>query len=310
MSLKIIHTKNLKWVDIVNPDDKDLLYLKENFKFHPLDFEDVVTPAVRVKIDEYEDYHFFILLFPLMNKETGEIRPAEVDFFVGKNYVATVHDGSMKTLNNLVHNVHQYDNVRSQYMVDGPGFLLYSLLELLFKRSSPILDSLNHGILEAGKQVFELTQDTLQKLSQLKRNIIVYRRIMKMHRFVLSKLARSKKEYLKFRESQTYFQNLIEYAENIWDVLTADKESVESYEETNQSLATHKINYILQILTVLSIIVTTLTLVTDVLIFFERDNIMKTLGLNSEEALFLLMAGVLSFATAAMLYFFKKRNWI
>ena len=310
MALKIVHTKNVKWIDIVNPDEQDLLYLKENFKFHPLDFDDIATPSTRVKIDEYDSYHFIILLFPIFNKERGEIKPAEIDFLIGKNYVITIHDGSIKTLTNLVHNVHQYDNIRNQYLVDGPGFLLFSILELLFKRSGPILDKINSDINESGKNVFELSIDTLEKMSKLKKNIIIYRRIMKMHGYVLSKLARSTKDYLVFKDAKTYFQNLIEYAENIWDVLTADKESVESFEDTNQSLGTHRINDILQVLTVLSVIISVLALCTDIMIFFERTNIEKSLGLGSDFHLFLFITTVLSILTAVLLYFFKRRKWL
>lgn len=310
MALKIIHTKNLKWVDITNPDDADLIYLKENFKFHPLDFEDVASSAIRVKIDEYSDYHFIVLLFPFFNSEAGEIHPAEVDFFIGKNYVITIHNGSMKTLNNIVRNVHQYDNVRAQYMAAGPGLLLFSLLEILFKRSSPILDKLNHGITDAGKNIFKLDIGTLESFSQLKKNIIVYRRMVKMHRYVMSKLASSSKEYLKFKDSKVYFQNLIEYAENIWEVLTADKESVESFEETNQSLAAHKINDVLRVLTVMSVVLAMLTLVTDYLIFFERSNIEKTLGIQSEQELFLGVTVLLLVVGAVMMTFFRKKKWL
>src|SRR5258708_3307113 len=209
MSIKIIHTKNLRWIDIVNPDESDLTYLKENFKFHPLAFDDVVN----------------------------------------------IHDGVLKTLNNLVHNAQQYDDPRNTLMSQGPGFLLFSLLEALFKRSGPILDKINHQVIDSGREVFQLDIKTLEKLSELKKNIIVYRRVMKMHKFILSKLAHSKKEYMQFKDSKAYFQNLIEYAENIWDVLASDKESVESFEVTNQSLATHKINDILKLLTVLSVLV-------------------------------------------------------
>lgn len=310
MSLKIIHTKNLRWIDIVNADEKDLNYLKENFKFHPLDFEDVITPATRTKIDEYEHYHFIILLFPLMNRETGEIKPAEVDFFIGHDYLVSIHDGSMSTLNNLVHTVHQYDNSRNSYMTQGPGFLLFSMLESLFKRSSPILDKINSEIIDAGKNVFHLDIQTLQKVSELKKKIITYRRVMKMHKYVLTKLGRSKKDYLQFKDSKGYFQGLIEYAENVWDVLASDKESVESFEQTNQSLGTHRINDVLQVLTVLSVILSMLTLVTDILIFFERTNLEKNYGLSTDFQLFLFISTVLAIATAIMLSFFKRRKWL
>ncbi|MEJ0021191.1 MAG: CorA family divalent cation transporter [Candidatus Doudnabacteria bacterium] len=310
MSLKIIHTKNLRWVDIVNPDEKDLNYLKENFKFHPLDFDDIVVSATRTKIDEYDHYHFLVLLFPLLNRETGEIRPAEVDFFVGKDFLVTIHDGSMRTLNNLVHNVHQYDNSRISYLSAGPGYLLFSVLEILFKRSSPILDRINHDVNEAGKNIFQLDIQTLQKLSELKKNIIIYRRIMKMHAYVLVKLERSRKDYMQFKDSKGYFQGLIEYADNNWEVLSSDKESVESFEQTNQSLGTHKLNDIVQVLTVLSVIISVLALVTDILIFFERTNIEKNYGLSTDFQLFLFITTVLVVITTVMLSFFKSRKWL
>ena len=82
MALKIIHTKNLRWVDIVGPEESDLNYLKEHFKFHPLDFEDIVTASIRTKIDEYDHYIFIVLLFPYYDKEANEIKSVEVDFFI------------------------------------------------------------------------------------------------------------------------------------------------------------------------------------------------------------------------------------
>ncbi|MBX4205119.1 MAG: magnesium transporter CorA family protein [Candidatus Doudnabacteria bacterium] len=310
MATKIIHTKNLRWVDIVNPDNEDLLYLKNNFKFHPLDFEDIVATSTRTKIDEYDAYHFIILLFPYFNTELQEIRPAEVDFFVGKDYLITIHDGSMKTLSNLIKNVAAYDNVRTEYMGLNAGFLLFSILELLFKRSFPILDKINKEIAQAGKEAFELDLITLHKLAKLKRNIIMYRRIMKMHKFILTKLAYNKREYMMFRDSKVYFQNLIETAENIWDVLASDKESVESFEDTNQSLASHNINRVLQILTILSVVIATVTMITDIMIFFERVNIEKYLGLTSDLQLVILVTAVQFLIVGGMLLLFRRKRWL
>jgi len=304
MSLKIVHTKNLRWVDIVNPEEKDLNYLKENFKFHPLDFEDVVAPATRTKIDEYDHYHFMILLFPRL-VQPGEIKPAEVDFFLGKDYLVTIHDGSMKTLNNLVHSVHQFDNVRSQYMAEGPGLLLLSILDMLSKRTAPIFDHMNREISQAEKNIFNLQIETLDSLSSIKKNIISFRRIMKMHRYVLEKLSRSKKEYLKFKDSTLFFQNLVEYEENLWNMLNADKEIVESFEETNQSLAGHKMNDILRTLTVFSVIIFLLTLLINILLFAESVSRIDAWPYLLPSTLIMLFL-----ITGGMLTYFKKRKWL
>lgn len=305
MSLKIIHTKNLRWIDIVNPKDADFIYLKEHFPFHPLDYEDVVTPSTRPKIDAYDNYHFIILLFPYLNKGDSEICPAEVDFFVGPDYLVSIHDGTMKTLTNLVHNVSQYDNVRNQYMSTSSGYLLFSILELLFKRSFPILDSINRDLDQAGKDIFQADFKTLKKFSTLKKNIIIYRRIMKMHKFVLSKLMHSKQKYLQFQFSKNYFQNLIEYAENIWDVLASDKETTESYEQTNQSLAAHRMNDILRTLTIFSVIIFILTLFVNIMLFAETVT-----NINEYPLLLPITIIALLLITLAMLTFFKNKKWL
>jgi magnesium transporter len=297
-------------VDVIGPEEDDLNYLKENFKFHPLDYDDIVTPSIRTKIDEYDNYIFIVLLFPYYHAETNEIRSQEVDFFIGPDYVVTVHGGKMKTLNNLVHNAHQYDDHRVTTMTQGPGYLLFMILQALFKRSSPLLDKINRQMLDSEKNLFNLDIKTLEKLSELKKNIIVYRRIVKMHRYVLTKLMHSMKDYLKFKDSKTYFQDLIEYGENIWNVLSSDKESVESFEETNQSLGTHRINDILQVLTVLSVILAALSLFTNVLVFFERTNLEKKYGITSDVHLTVLISSLMLLVTAGMLLYFKKRKWL
>ena len=305
MSLKIIHTKNLTWHDIIKPDDADLQYMKDHFPFHPLDYEDVITPSTRPKIDEYDNYHFIILLFPYLKKDSEEIKPTDVDFFVGSDYLVTIHDGEMKTLNNLVSNAAAYDNVRNQHMQQTSGFLLFSILELLFKRSFPILDHINRSLDQAGRDIFQADFKTLKRFSTLKKNIIIYRRIMKMHKFVLSKLARSKHGYLQFQYSKNYFQNLIEYAENIWDVLSSDKETAESYEETNQSLAAHRMSDILRTLTIFSVIIFILTLFINVMLFAET-----TTSLAEFPGLLPLTILGMFVLTFALLWLFKRRKWL
>jgi len=308
--LKIIHTKNLKWIDIVNPDEKDLNYLKENFRFHPLDFEDIVLPSTRTRIDEYDSHHFILLLLPYLNKHSGEIKPIEVDFFVGKDYLITVHQGQSQTLNNFFHNIQQFDNARLQFMSGSPGFLLFSILQVMFKRSSPILDRINHQMQEASKNIFQSDINTLETLLQLKKNIITYRRIVRMHTHILNKLVHSNKDYMKFKDSKTAYEDIIEYAENIWNVLSSDKESVESYEETNQSLGTHRINKILHVLTVLSVIISALVLITDVMVFFERTHIQESFGLGSEFQLFMFFLTLIFLTTSIILVYFRKKKWL
>ena len=65
MALKIIHTKNLRWIDIINPTTDEISYLKREYDFHPLDYEDLIEASQHSKIEKRGDYIFIVLLFPV-----------------------------------------------------------------------------------------------------------------------------------------------------------------------------------------------------------------------------------------------------
>ncbi|MFH0856704.1 MAG: CorA family divalent cation transporter, partial [bacterium] len=95
--IQILEKNDFKWVDL-SPDKKGINYLNDNFKFHPLDIEDCIAITHRSKCDKYEHYSFLILLFPAYDKKTREIFTTEIDFFIGKDYLISIHrDNSLKT---------------------------------------------------------------------------------------------------------------------------------------------------------------------------------------------------------------------
>jgi magnesium transporter len=101
MTVEVITHDKVSWVNIEKPSSADIEYLGENYNFHPLDLEDCLSPNERPKIDEYEDYLFIVMHFPVYNRDQQVSQPSEVDFFIGARYLITVHDGSLKPLARL-----------------------------------------------------------------------------------------------------------------------------------------------------------------------------------------------------------------
>ena len=91
MHIRELTTPYLRWVNVTKPEKPELDYLAKEFKFHPLDIEDCISPAQHPKLDEYSHYLFLVLIFPIYNRKTKEIVPAEIDFFIGEKYIVTVH---------------------------------------------------------------------------------------------------------------------------------------------------------------------------------------------------------------------------
>ena len=61
-------------------------WLQEHFEFHALDLEDVLSRNQRPKIDEYPDYLFIVLHFPVFDRQVGRLNAGELDIFVGRDY--------------------------------------------------------------------------------------------------------------------------------------------------------------------------------------------------------------------------------
>ncbi len=305
MSLKIIHTKNLRWIDVVKPGTEEINYLRTNFDFHPLDYEQMLVSSQHAKMESHPEYQHIILIFPVFNRKTREILPAEVDFFVGKDFVVTVHDGSMYTMLHIFENVHKITSERQEFMSKNSGYLLYQILESLFRRSFPILDHITKDMTEIEKDIFDdLSLPMLEKISLMKRNIIDFRRIMKTHHLILKRIMVKKEAYMVFPESRNFYTALLEHAENIWDILSIQKETIEALAEANTSLATNHLNQTTKIVTVLS----ALFLPASFVMFFFALHLPGQPFENTTNGFWIIL-GIAISGSLTLFMFFKSKKW-
>src|SRR4029078_1748533 len=89
------------WVDMEAPTADDEQILLDVFKFHPLTVEDCRENRHYPKVEEVEDYLYFIV-----HGVTAEISPEkfntiELDGFLGRNYVITYHHETFRSINNV-----------------------------------------------------------------------------------------------------------------------------------------------------------------------------------------------------------------
>jgi len=101
MSVDVLNYRSVSWINIENATPADVEFLRQKFRFHHLDLEDVLSKIERPKVDEYEDYLFIVMHFPVFDYERRISAPSEIDIFIGANYLVTVHDGKLKPLERL-----------------------------------------------------------------------------------------------------------------------------------------------------------------------------------------------------------------
>src|SRR5919109_5204250 len=87
-----LSASGLTWVNVVAADVATAQDLAERFGWHPLDVEDVVSKRQRPKVDDYEDdgYLFAVLHFPFYDKTVQRLNAAELDVFLGQDFLITL----------------------------------------------------------------------------------------------------------------------------------------------------------------------------------------------------------------------------
>ena len=155
-------------------------------------------------------------------------------------------------------------DVRQRAFAEGTGRLLYEILDDLFDYCFPILDKIGHKLDTVEDQMFEgRAEDVVRDLSNVKQEIISYRKIIKPERSTLRLLERRVERFMP-EELDLYFDDVVDAAERIWDLLDNYKEVVEALEDTNESVISHRQNDVLRLLTIISVIMLPLTLITGV----------------------------------------------
>src|SRR5437867_4269256 len=133
--------------------------------------------------------------------------------------------------------------LRAQLFGKGSGYLLYHVLDDLFDYCFPILDKIGHKLDSLEDDIFEGRSDeVVRDISNVKQEIISYRKIIKPQRPTLRLLERYVERFLP-QELELYFDDIVDASERIWDILDNYKEVVEALEDTNESAINHRQNH-------------------------------------------------------------------
>ncbi len=294
----------LTWIHLESLDSEAAAELAERFGWHPLDLEDVLSKRQRPKVDDYPDYLFFVLHFPVFDKAIQRLNAAELDAFLGPDYLVTIPNVELLPVTRLFRRCQEDEELREQLFSKGSGRLLYEVLDDLFDYCFPILDKIGHKLDSIEDEMFEgRAEDVVRDISNVKQEIISYRKIIKPERSTLRLLERHVERFLP-QELELYFDDVVDAAERIWDLLDNFKEVVDGLEDTNESVISHHQNDVLRVLTVVSVILLPLTLVTG---FFGMN--VRFPGFGSAWA-FWAIAGVMLALAVGLIVFFRRKRWL
>ena len=299
-----LSANGLTWIHINEPGPLEAAYIADRFGFHELDIEDVLSKRQRPKIDEYPDYLFIVLHFPIYDKSVQRLNAAELDVFLGQDFLITLANVELLPVTYLFRRCEDDPERREELFSKGSGYLLYHILDDLFDYCFPILDKIATKLDAIEDDMFEgWAEEIVRDISNAKQEIISYRKIIKPERSTLRVLERHTQRFLP-EDLELYFDDIVDAAERIWDLLDNYKEVIEALESTNESVISHRQNDVLRLLTVISVMMLPLFVITGIFgmnVLFPGE---------STRTAFWVIVGVLVAALVAMVGFFRWRRWL
>jgi magnesium transporter len=301
---EIIEAAGIRWIHIESPRSADRDWLEEHFDFHQLDYEDVFSRNQRPKLDQYDDYVFIVLHFPLYDKDSGRILTAELDLFMGADFLVTLPNIPLPPLAAMFERYREKEDLREEVFSKGSGYLLYKIVDTGVDASFPMLRKTGLKLERLEDDIFEgKSSEIVRDISDTKQEIINFRKIVRPQRAVLRDLERTKQRYLQ-EELEIYFDDISDAAERIWDTLENYKEVIEGLESSNESVLSHRLNDSFRILTAASVVLLPLTLIASLF------------GMNTpfpgqnEPITFFLVIGLMAAMLLALVILFRRRGWL
>jgi magnesium transporter len=298
--------EGLRWVKIERPSQLEWGWLEEHFEFHALDLEDVLSRNQRPKIDEYPDYLFIVLHFPVFDPTVGRLNAGELDIFVGEDFLITIPNQPLQPVEYLFERCRGKEELREQIFSRGSGYLLYRIVDDSFDYCFPMLRKIGNKLDAIEEEIFSgRSEEIVRDISNVKQEIINFRKVVRPERPVLRDLEQVKGRFLApDLDLEIYFDDIVDATERIWDMLENYKEVIEALEDTNESVIGHRVNDILRVLTAISVIVLPLTFIASLW------------GMNvgvpgeGDREDFYVIVGVCVLILVGMAGYFRRRGWL
>lgn len=304
-NMKKIKYENTNLINLVNPQEKNIRYLRKIYNFHPLHLEDIISTVQRPKIDEEDKYIFFVFHFPQINPDDNKLRSIEVDFFLTPNDLITVVDPGFHSMDEIIGRISKNKKEREAYFAGGTGMLLYRILDNLVDSIFPLLDQFEKTLEDIDSDVFSANpKNVTEQLSLLRRNVIFFQSLIRPEMNSFIRIEESKHPFIT-RELKTYLENITDHLKKIWDRLEDVIELSNNLSQTFESYMTFRTNETIKILTMFSVVLLPLTLLSGI---YGMNLSFLPLAQHPDALLYitLSMIGIVF----VILAFFKFKGWI
>jgi len=300
--------KNVSWLNICGIHDAELIgKVGEIFNIHPLVLEDILNTGHNPKVEEFDDFIFVITKMINYNKELNELNIEQVSFILGKNYLITFQEKEGDVFDII------RDKIRSnngRIRKSGADYLAYRLIDTMVDNYFLVLEKIDERTEYLEDELFENPEkSSLENIHLIRKEVIKLRRAVVPLRDIVHALEREQYPFIA-KSTYIYLRDLYDHIRQIIDTVENYREIINSLQEVYLSSASHKMNEVVKILTIISTIFIPLTFIAGIYGMNFRTDIsvwnMPELDWKYGYPFALAIMGLIFIG---MVIFFKRKKW-
>jgi magnesium transporter len=290
------------WVDLSDPTPDESRILTEVFAFHELAVEDALSEIHYPKVESYGTYLYLILHGIDFREAEHCFKTQDVDFFLGDQFLVTVHPGISRTLARM----REVCARNERALGEGPGALLHRIIDAMVDNYGPEVDRLNERLDALEEEIFERPHARLAKpILDFKADVSSLRRVVLPERDAVGRLAR--REFPVISEPLAYrFRDVHDHLVRFADEAMFFQDRVTSLLDAHLSQVSNQLNSVMKVLTIIATIFMPLTVLTGL----WGMNVSLPHMPGGEPAQFWWVLGLMGALGFGMLVYFRRQHWL
>jgi len=294
---------HITWYNVSGLHDTTIIArLGAIFEIHPLILEDILNTNQLSKFDQTEDRLAFFLKMMRLKTDTGLVETEQIAIVIGPNFLLSFQEMEGDVFDGVRNRIiHTTTKIRTR----GSDYLAFALMDAIVDNYVIIIENLGNQIESLVDEMLKShNKKLLHRVNGFKRDINSYRRTIWP---VLEMAIQYEKT-----ESPLLARKTIPFIRDLQDHVVHAKETIEIYKELlNDELGIFhmnmgaRLNDILRVLTIFSVIFIPLTFVAGV--YGTNFDYIPEFRYKYAYPLFWLLIILIA---ATMLYYFKKKKWL
>jgi magnesium transporter len=247
------------WVNIEGLGNVDLIgAIGEHFNVHPLVLEDILNTHQRPKLEEYDDYLYFVLKGISLGEDGFSVDYEQISILILNDFVFTIKEKQDEIFNPVKRRLR---SSKGHFRSQGADYLAYVILDTIVDSYFTLQDSLDEIVDSVEEELLTThTTETLATIQRVKRELIFIRRSISPLREMLNAILRSESPLIQ-EKTLIYFRDISDHVLRISETVESSREMVSGLLDIYITSISNKMNEIMKVLTVFASIFIPLTFI-------------------------------------------------